>query len=214
MRKYKQLNLMKRYQILALLKECMNYTQIANNIGVSKSTISREIQSNSIDGKYNPDEAEIFVFKRHKYKPKYIKLTKSVEKAIRRYLKKKWTPEQIAYSLKLGISHETIYQYIYTNKTNGGRLYKHLPRKMKKYNKRDSSYNSRGYIPNRIPISKRPKRVDKKIRIGDWEVDTIIGKYHQGAIVTIVDRKSKFTLMKKLPTKEAKGVTQAIIDLL
>ena len=155
-----------------------------------------------------------FIFKRHKYKPKYIKLTKLIEKIIRKYLKKKWTPEQISYSLKLDISHKTIYQYIYTNKANGGRLYKHLPRKMKKYNKRDSSYNSRGYIPNRVPISKRPKIVDKKIRVGDWEVDTIIGKYHQGAIVTIVDRKSKFTLIKKLPTKEANGVSKAIIDLL
>ena len=67
MRKYKQLNLIKRYQILALLKEGMNYTQIANNIGVSTSTISREIRRNSIDGKYNPDEAEMLVFKRHKY---------------------------------------------------------------------------------------------------------------------------------------------------
>jgi len=189
MRKYKQLNLVKRYQILALLKEGMNYTQIANNIGISKSTISREIRRNSINSKYNPDEAEVLVFKRHKYKPKYIKLTKLIEKIIRKYLKKKWTPEQISYSLKLDISHKTIYQYIYTNKANGGRLYKHLARKMKKYNKRDSSYNSRGYIPNRVPISKRPKIVDKKIRVGDWEVDTIIGKYHQGAIVTIVDRK-------------------------
>jgi len=85
---------------------------------------------------------------------------------------------------------------------------------MKKYNKRDAQYNSRGQIPNRVSISKRPKIVDKKLRIGDWEVDLIIGKYHQGAIVTIVDRKSKFTLMRLLPTKEAKGVTQAIIELL
>ena len=76
------------------LKEGMNYTQIANNIGVSKSTISREIKRNSINGKYNPDEAEMLVFKRHKYKSKYIKLTKSVEKTIRKYLKKRWSPEQ------------------------------------------------------------------------------------------------------------------------
>jgi IS30 family transposase len=66
----------------------------------------------------------------------------------------------------------------------------------------------------KILISQRPKIVDKKIRIGDWEVDTIIGKYHQGAIVTIVDRKSKFTLMRILPTKEAIGVSNAIIELL
>jgi len=85
---------------------------------------------------------------------------------------------------------------------------------MKKYQKRDAQYNSRGLIANRVSISKRPKIVDKKIRIGDWEVDTIIGKYHQGAIVTIVDRKSKFTLMRILPTKEAIGVSNAIIELL
>jgi IS30 family transposase len=218
MQKYKQLNLVKRYQILALLKEGMNYTQIANNIGVSKSTISRELKRNSIDNTYQPDEAEREAFKRHRYKKKYIKLTKPIEKYIRKYLKIKWTPEQISNRLKkdkqLTLSHETIYQYIYTNKSNGGRLYLHLARKMKKYNKRDAKYNSRGQIPNRVPISKRPKIVDKKLRIGDWEVDLIIGKYHQGAIVTIVDRKSKFTLMRLLPTKEAKGVTQAIIELL
>ena len=218
MQKYKQLNLVKRYQILALLKEGMNYTKIANNIGVSKSTISRELRRNSIDNTYQPDEAEREAFKRHRYKKKYIKLTKPIEKYIRKYLKIKWTPEQISNRLKkdkqLTLSHETIYQYIYTNKSNGGRLHLHLARKMKKYNKRDAQYNSRGQIPNRVPISKRPKIVDKKLRIGDWEVDLIIGKHHKGAIVTIVDRKSKFTLMRLLPTKEAKGVTQAIIELL
>jgi len=218
MQKYKQLNLIKRYQILALLKEGMNYTQIANNIGVSKSTISRELKRNNTNSTYQPDEAEREAFKRHRYKNKYIKLTKPIEKYIRKYLKIKWTPEQISNRLKkdkqLSLSHETIYQYIYTNKSNGGRLYLHLARKMKKYNKRDAQYNSRGQIPNRVPISKRPKIVDKKLRIGDWEVDLIIGKYHQGAIVTIVDRTSKFTLMRLLPTKEAKGVTQAMIELL
>ena len=209
---------MKRYQILALIKEGFNYTQIANNIGVNKSTISREIKRNSIDDIYNPDSASIKVFKRHRYKNKYTKMTKVIEKYIRKYLKIKWTPEQISNRLnidkKLSLSHETIYQYVYTNKANGGLLYKHLPRKMKKYNKRDAKYNSRGQIPNRIPISQRPKVVDKKLRVGDWEVDTIIGKYHQGAIVTIVDRKSKFTLMRLLPTKEANGVTKAMIELL
>jgi len=85
---------------------------------------------------------------------------------------------------------------------------------MKKYHKKDSIYRTRGDIVNKVPISKRPKIVDKKIRIGDWEVDTIIGKYHKGAIVTIVDRKSKFTLMRILPSKEAIGVANAITELL
>jgi IS30 family transposase len=219
MTKYKQLTHKERYQIYALIKEGFNYSQIAKNIGVNKSTISREIKRNSKSkNTYHPDSASIEAFVRHKNKTKFIKIDKTVEKWIRKFLKLDWTPEQISGRLKeiriANITHEAIYQYIYKNKANGGRLYLHLVRKMKKYQKRDGQYNSRGLIVNRVSISKRPKIVDKKIRIGDWEVDTIIGKYHQGAIVTIVDRKSKFTLMRILPTKEAIGVSNAIIELL
>jgi len=219
MKKYKQLTYKERYQIYALIKEGFNYTQIANNIGYSKSTISREIKRNSINKtSYHPDSASVETFVRHKNKNKYIKIDKTIEKYIRKYLKLDWTPEQIAGRLKeqrlINVTHEAIYQYIYKNRANGGRLYLHLVRKMKKYQKRDTQYKSRGLIANRISISKRPKVVDKKTRIGDWEVDTIIGKYHQGAIVTIVDRKSKFTLMRILPTKGAIGVSNAIIELL
>jgi IS30 family transposase len=219
MKKYKQLTHKERYQIYALIKEGFNYSEIAKNIGVNKSTISREIKRNSKSkNTYHPDSASIEAFVRHKNKTKFIKIDKTVEKWIRKFLKLDWTPEQISGRLKeqriTNITHEAIYQYIYKNKANGGRLYLHLVRKMKKYQKRDAHYNSRGLIANRVSISKRPKIVDKKIRIGDWEVDTIIGKYHQGAIVTIVDRKSKFTLMRILPTKEAIGVSNAIIELL
>jgi len=218
MKRYKQLTYKERYQIYALIKEGFNYTQIANNIGYSKSTISREIKRNSINNNYHPDSASIETFRRHKNKPKFIKITKIVKKHINRYLKKDWTPEQVAGYLKLNnianISHEAIYKYIYKNKKDGGRLYLLLVHKAKRYNKRGGIYNSRGEINNRVSINKRPKVVDNKIRIGDWEVDLIIGKYHKGSIVTIVDRRSKFTLMRKLPTKEAVGVTNAILELL
>ena len=219
MRKYKQLTHKERYQIYALIKEGLNYSKIARNIGVNKSTISREIKRNSKSkNTYHPDSASIEAFVRHKNKPKYIKIDKTIEKYIRKYLKLDYTPEQIAgrlnYKNIINITHEAIYQYIYKNKASGGRLYLYLVRKMKKYQKRDAQYNSRGLIANRISISKRPKIVDNKTRIGDWEVDTIIGKYHQGSIVTIVDRKSRFTLMRILPTKEAIGVSNAIIELL
>jgi len=219
MKKYKQLTHKERYQIYALIKEGLNYSKIAKNIGVNKSTISREIKRNSKSkNTYHPDSASIEAFVRHKNKNKYVKIDKTIEKYIRKYLKLDYTPEQIAgrlnYKNIINITHEAIYQYIYKNKASGGRLYLYLVRKMKKYQKRDAQYNSRGLIANRISISKRPKIVDNKTRIGDWEVDTIIGKYHQGSIVTIVDRKSRFTLMRILPTKEAIGVSNAIIELL
>ena len=219
MKQYKQLDHIKRYQIYALIKEGLSYSDIARNIGVHKSTISREIRRNSISkNTYHPDTASIKTFVRHKNKTKFIKITTVIEKYIRKYLKEDYTPEQIAGYLKnkniANISHEAIYQYIYKNKANGGRLYLYLVHKAKKYNKRSGIYNARGIINNRISIDNRPNIVDKKLRVGDFEVDTIIGKYHQGAIVTIVDRKSKFTLIRKLPTKEAIGVSNAIIELL
>ncbi len=197
----------------------MTISQIAKNIGVHKSTISREIKRNSKSKNiYNPEYASIKCFSRHKYKNKAIKINNIVEKYIRRHLIKDYSPEQIAGRLKIdkniNISHEAIYKFIYKNKSFGGKLYLNLPHKMKKYNKKDSSYNSRGIIIDRVSIFKRPKIVEKKSRIGDFEVDTIIGKYHQGAIVSIVDRKSKFTLLKKVDTKEAKKVSKAIKELL
>lgn len=136
MNKYKQLTHKERYQIYALLKEGLNRTQIAKNIGVNKSTISREIKRNSINNNsYHPDSASIETFTRHRDKNKFVKINKTIQKIIHRYLKDDYTPEQISGRLKkdkvVDISHEAIYQYIYKNKSNGGRLYLHLPHKLK-----------------------------------------------------------------------------------
>ena len=65
-----------------------------------------------------------------------------------------------------------------------------------------------------ISIDERPEIVAQKTRIGDWEIDTVIGKNHQGALVTIVDRVSKFTLIKKVASKHAEVVTEATVLLL
>lgn len=118
--------------------------------------------------------------------------------------------------LDTGISvvHETIYRYIYTNKKNGGKLYKYLRHKNKKYHHRSNDYQARGTIIDRVMIDKRPKVVEKKNRIGDLEIDTVIGKNHKGALVTVVDRKSKFVLIKNVPSKEASVVTEALIEMI
>ncbi|MCF6340646.1 MAG: IS30 family transposase [Sulfurimonas sp.] len=133
-------------------------------------------------------------------------------------LKQDWSPEQIAGRMKLdtGVSvvHETIYRYIYTNKYNGGKLYKSLRHKNKKYHCRSNDYRSRGTIIDRVMIGKRPKIVERKSRIGDLEIDTVIGKGHKGALVTVVDRKSKFVLIKNVPSKEASVVTKALIEMI
>ncbi len=112
------------------------------------------------------------------------------------------------------ICHETIYRYIYYNKSRGGRLYKHLRHKNKKYHSRSNAYQRRGIIIDRISIDKRPKVVDHKNRIGDFEIDTVIGRHHIGALVTVVDRKSKFAIIEKVESKRAEEVTKALIGML
>lgn len=218
MQKFTQLTLKERYQISAYIKIGYTQTQIANSLNISQSTVSREIKRNSSNGKYKPELAEQFSFYRHKYKTKHLKLTRKVMNYIKEKLKEDWSPEQISGVMKKdkidSVSHETIYQYIYKNKSHGGKLYLKLRHKNKKYHKRGNDYNTRGVIKNRVSIEKRPKIVEHKKRVGDFEINTVIGKNHIGALVTIVDRASKFTLIKKVNSKKADVVSQALVDML
>jgi len=217
--KYRQLTLEKRYQISALIKAGLNQKEIALEIGVHPSTISREFRrnNNKVRG-YSAEIAQVITAKKHKEKSKRFSLTKPIEKYIRAKLKQDWSPEQISGRMKLdtGVSvvHETIYRYIYANKKNGGKLYKYLRHRNKKYHHRSNEYRSRGTIIDRVMIGKRPKIVEKKNRIGDLEIDTVVGKNHKGFLVTVVDRKSKFVLIKKVLTKEAQIVTDALIEMI
>lgn len=216
---YQQLTLEKRYQISALQKAGFNQKEVAFEIGVHPSTISRELRRNkdAVRG-YHPDLAEIKKVQTESQKKKRLSLTKPIERYIRAKLKQDWSPEQISGRMKKDMSitvvHETIYRYIYANKANRGKLYKYLRHKNKKYHKRSNDYMARGTIIDRVMISNRPKIVEKKSRIGDWEIDTVVGKDHKGFLVTVVDRKSKFTMIKSVATKHADTVTQALIEMM
>jgi IS30 family transposase len=128
-----------------------------------------------------------------------------------------WSPEQISGWLSghhaIQVSHEWIYQYILADKHAGGDLYRHL-RCQKKRRKRYGSYDRRGKLPNRVSIEERPEIVAQRQRIGDWEVDTIIGKRHRQAIVTLTERKSRFALLRKVDQRTADQVGDAVIELL
>nr|WP_256473982.1 IS30 family transposase [Microbulbifer okhotskensis] len=112
------------------------------------------------------------------------------------------------------ISYEAIYLYVWADKQRGGTLYENLRRRDRPYNKRANGKSTRGHIKNAISIEHRPQVVDDKSRIEYWEIDTVIGKGHSGALVTIVDGKSKFTLSQQVERKTAELVTQATIALL
>jgi transposase, IS30 family len=87
------------------------------------------------------------------------------------------------------LHHEILYRYILADKQTGGTLYKHLRYQNKTYRKRYGSAHNRSGIPNRVDIAQRPQEANERKRVGDWEADTLIGKHHKGAIMTLDDRK-------------------------
>lgn len=216
MRNYTQLTLEQRYQIKALLKMGHTQTDIARVLEVHKSTIGRELQRNRGHRGYRPKQAHQKALERRQQKSKPAIRAKTWQ-LVEEKLSAEWSPEQISAWLKKqgyqAVSHEHIYQYVYADKRRGGDLYKHL-RCQKKRRKRYSSYERRGRIPARKGIEMRPEVVDLRNRLGDWEVDTIIGKGHQGVLVTLTDRKSRFTLLRRVSHKSADIVAQAVIELL
>ena len=218
MRKYKQLTECQRYQIEALKKAEKNQKEMAKIVGVSRATISRELKRNTGKRGYRPKQANIKTVNRRENAVKAVKMTGDVISIINAKVELEWSPEQISGWLnleeKIQLSHERIYQHIWADKRHGGELYKHLRQSNKKRKKKYGSKDKRGQIRNRISIDERPEIVAEKTRLGDWEIDTVIGKNHQGALVTIVDRVSKFTLIKKVDSKHADVVTKATIDLL
>ena len=218
MSRYTQLTQEQRYQIYAFLKARFSQTEIANEIGAHKSTISRELKRNRGKRGYRSKQAHIMALDRRRHAQKFVKLTPPTIALIDSLIQLDFSPEQVSGSLKrnhdIRISHETIYQHVLADKARGGTLYRHLRRSNKKRKKRYGSHDRRGQIRGRVSIDERPAIVDAKQRIGDWEIDTLIGKNHKGVLLTVVERKSKFTLIKKLSRKKADMVADATVNLL
>jgi IS30 family transposase len=212
---YTQLTYHQRYHIYTFLKAGFCQTEIAETIGVHKSTISRELRRNRGRRGYRSKQAQGFAKARQNKAQTRIKPQdwQQVESLI----SLKWSPEQISDhcrdNLLFQISHEWIYQYIYKDKRAGGSLWKHL-RCQKKRKKRYGSYDKRGQIPNRTSIDERPEIASDRSRLGDWEADTIIGKGKKGAIVTLVDRKSRYLRMGLVKQRTKEAVKEKMISLL
>jgi IS30 family transposase len=213
---YTQLTREQRYQIYALRKEHHSQSAIARNLGVHKSTISRELKRNHGQRGYRPKQAaELTTARQRQRLQPRIQLATWAQ--VETLLRHQWSPQQITGRLALvgqpSVSHERIYQYIYADKRQGGNLHLNL-RCQKARRKRYGHYDRRGQLPGRRSITERPAVVERKSRLGDWEADTIIGQHHQQAIVSIVERKSKLTRLAKVEHNTAELVAQAMTSQL
>lgn len=211
---YTQLAQEQRYQIYALKKHGHSQTEIAAFLGVHKSTISRELHRNRGQRGYRPKQAQRLAEERRQ--GGQIRIRPEIWQQVEAKLREDWSPEQVSIWLREQgepLSHERIYQLVYADKRAGGDLHTHL-RCQKKRRKRYGHYDRRGKIPAQISIEQRPAVVAERARLGDWEVDLMIGKGHSGALVTLTERKSRFTLIRRVASKAAEHVTRAVLDLL
>ena len=218
MKSYKQLTSGQRYQIYGLKQAGLKQREIAEKVGVDKSTISREFRRNKGLRGWRPKQAQTLRDERKQACFNGRQFSADEWAEVGRLIRADLSPEQaadrLAFEGRLRISHEAIYQHVYADKREGGDMHLHL-RGQKPYRKRYASgQERRGMLKNRVSIEERPEIVDQKSRIGDWEGDTVIGKNHKGGLVTLAERKSRYVLAGHIRSKHADGVTAVITRLL
>jgi transposase, IS30 family len=210
MKEYTQLTLPQRYEISVLHKVGQGPTQIARIVGVHRTTISHELKRNRSSNGYFPQAAHHRSRKRRTDRSRPLKWTGRCRRIVEGKLRHEWSPEQIAGWLgrneTFSISHERIYQHIHMDRDRGGLLHIHL--RQQQSPKRISSKTAyKGSIPHRVSIDDRPAIVEEKNRIGDWEVDLMMGGHGGGGLLTLVERKSRFTRMEPVLSKHADHVS-------
>lgn len=184
--------------------------KIAEHMGRHRSTLYRELDRNRcyhIDGAYRPSKAHRRTVARRRRSRRNRHYSDADFKPVRALLRKKFSPEQITgYLRRLNqpcFSHETIYQYIWRDKVNGGNLWTHLRQSPKIRRKRYKAYDSRGRLADKRHITERPKTVETRRDKGHWEIDTVMGKGSNDCIVTLVERKTGFIMIGNLKDRSS-----------
>ncbi|QAR30597.1 IS30 family transposase [Ornithobacterium rhinotracheale] len=216
-RRFKHLDLHDRAMIEAYLKAGWSISKIARELKRDKSTISREVRRNRTKkGKYKAKTAQTLYSEKKERFLRYRRFTKDIEKRVKQFLYKRYSPLQIVgYCKSLGlemVSVERIYQYIRLDKLKGGDLWRYCRHSLKRRKVRVSKVV--GKIRNRVSIEERPQVVNDRMEFGHWEGDLIEGKNHKGYLLTITERVSRFLFIRYIPNKSADVVANAMNDVL
>lgn len=214
---YRHLTIDERESILKMRSEQKDMTHIAELIGRNKGTISRELSRNlSSTGEYKPHLAQRYYTKRRdaSKQPYRIEQNGRLRQYVRNKLKWYWSPEQIAARLdidypdtpQMRVSPLVIYNWVQRDKATGGTLYKYLRQGHRKRRKKRGSLNHQGQIPDRRPISERPKAINKREELGHWEGDTVVGKSHGSFVASHVERKSRYLLVGRMDDKSVESM--------
>lgn len=212
---YHQLTQEERYLITAELRCGRCPAQIARSLGRHRSTITRELRRNAThhDGDYRAEKAHSYAVARRRRCRRRARFSAAQMAYVARLLRRRWSPEQVAGVLKkrgtLSISHETIYRRIRWDKRTGGDLWRYTRIMSKFGRKRYRSIDSRGVLPGKRSIAERPPEIEHRQQIGHWEADTVMGSDMRHCVLTLVERKTGYVIIKKLPARNKQAVTRA-----
>jgi transposase, IS30 family len=219
--KYQQLTSEERYMLSCLKTQGLKQAEIARQLGRNRSTITRELQRNccsNTDSCYRPSKAHARAISRRSRSRRNQQYTEQDYEVVKQLLSLDWSPEQIVGHCDRSrvpvMSHETIYRYIWNDKSFGGDLWKHLRQSTKQRRKRRNSYDSRGKLANKRMIAERPLSVEMRRIMGHWEIDTVHGRGSNHCIVTLTERKSGFQIIGKLKNKSTEELNNRVIQLL
>ena len=215
-KQYFQLSLEERAEISRLYTDGISPRKIADRLGRHHMTIRRELKRNGLaGGVYKAATADHMAFCRHKRTSKIERLN-PLRTYVDDHLAMGWSPEQIAGRLKLEapehkVSHESIYRYIYRPKVRGKRLYRYLPRAKAKRGRRYFK-RRRDPIPDRLSIKNRPQHIEAREEFGHWEGDLMQFRTQKGNLLTLCERKTRFSISFPLPSKAAAPTAQVVVD--
>jgi transposase, IS30 family len=216
---YTQITSEERYTIACCRAARMSVEEIAAITGRHRSTIYREVARNlGSGGRYRCSKAQEKTNGRRSRSRRNRHFGQEDWAIVERFLREKWSPEQISGRLRkegvLRISHETIYQHIWRDKKAGGELHKHLRCAPKKCRKRYRSHDSRGRLAGKRDITERPPGVEERSEIGHWETDTVMGSGDRNCIVTMVERKTAVVVIGKLESRTKEEVHKRMVGLI
>lgn len=220
---YIQLTYEERVTLSALKLQGLSIREIATVLGRHFSTLYRELNRNRchiIDGAYRPSKAQRRTRARRRRSRRNRHYSSEYFLLVRKLLKQKFSPEQVVGHIarfklkKRVISHETIYRYLWQGKATGGDLWKHLRQAGKRRRKRYKAYDSRGRLADKRHISERPASAEKRKYKGHWEIDTVHGRGSNHCIVTLLERKTGYVMIGKLPDKSTAALNKKTISLI
>lgn len=220
---YQQITYEERIILITLKRQGLSIREIARQINRHFSTIYRELNRNrcrGVDNAYRAFKANRRAVARRRRSRRNSHYTERDFLLVKKLLKMRLSPEQIiGFTRRLNLtknkmSHETIYQYIWRDKKNGGSLWTYLRQSSKQRRKRYKAYDSRGRLANKRHITERPEIIETRKTKGHWEIDTVHGRGSNHCIVTLLERKTGYVLIGKSKDKSTASVNKRIISMI